>query len=486
MLPKNSSNHVIWTLAVIMVGVLFSIILVKAGSIIYAKAKEADLSNKKFGGLLVDYGFLTPKVPVEEENKDSRQASDFKNSSDISDDQGNPLLAVDPISLLEEDFYLQLGTSLRGEDGSLAISFVDRIHNVSSLPLESQDKNIYSPKSVSFSPDGKRVYVNSLEGFKTLVYDAESREPIDVIHHQYNNRYGKPVESAFSHEGKFLWVPYYRWSDDTLGSQPSAVAIINTSSNAIVKVLDTGLISKNIAISPASNFAAVTNWGENTVTLFNIKNDNAEGFTLNETLVIGKKINLASTTENPIDHDRFCGLCVRGVLFSPDESVLLVGMMGGGGIAGFDLATNEFMGIVNTAGLFPRDLTLTPDNETVYISSSDGSVKRVKINNLIDTLRASNKKTVSTPNIFETIGVGKLPRSIKISPDGKYAFVVLNSTSEIVVLNTETFKIVGKIRGDAFLVGLDISPDGKWLWTTSQGHSGKGGNSINIFSISKK
>ena len=108
---------------------------------------------------------------------------------------------------------------------------------------------------MNYSSDGKKFYIQSLEGGNTLVFDALTKKKIKSIKHEftaanqnlfkdgesnvfdykynltkanYNIFTGKPVESCFSHNGKYLWVTYYRRNYDSNASCPSAVAIIDT------------------------------------------------------------------------------------------------------------------------------------------------------------------------------------------------------------------------------------------------------------------
>ena len=130
---------------------------------------------------------------------------------------------------------------------------------------------INSPKSVNYSSDGKKFYIQSLEGGNTLVFDALTKKKIKSIKHEftaanqnlfkdgesnvfdykynltkanYNIFTGKPVESCFSHNGKYLWVTYYRRNYDSNASCPSAVAIIDTEKDQIIRVMPTGPLPK--------------------------------------------------------------------------------------------------------------------------------------------------------------------------------------------------------------------------------------------------
>ena len=85
--------------------------------------------------------------------------------------------------------------------------------------------------------------------------------------------FGKPVESAFTHGGRYLWVPYYRRSFDINAQDPSAVAVIDTASNRIVRMMETGPLPKMIRCSNDGRTMAISHWGDNTVGLADISSD---------------------------------------------------------------------------------------------------------------------------------------------------------------------------------------------------------------------
>ncbi len=385
--------------------------------------------------------------------------------------------AIGPVSPL----YPAVGSTSLPENAPVTLTFLARIHNIPDL-TGTRDVNIWSPKSVNISEDGALAYVNSLEASQTLVYNTHTFERVGIIKHSTSDDAGKPVESAFSNDGKYLWIPYYRFASDKYGIKPSALAVVNTTTQKIIKTLPTGSVSKNIAVSPNSRYAAVTNWGENTITLFNVSD-----FSYKNTLVVGKKF-IPPYSEKPVDRDSICGLCVRGILFTPDEKTLLVGLMGGGGIAGFDIESSTYLGVVTKSGFRPRDLVLAPDNTTLYATSySAGTLERMNLQAIVSALRGANGKTISHPELFESTPIGSMPRTLKLTTDGRYAFIALNGPSEVAVLDTHTLTVISRIRADAYVVGLDISPDGKQLWTTSQGHPGHGGgNAVDVFKVDYK
>jgi DNA-binding beta-propeller fold protein YncE len=74
-------------------------------------------------------------------------------------------------------------------------------------------------------------------------------------------------------------------------------------------------------------------------------------------------------------------------------------------------------------------------------------------------------------------------RTIVLSPDGRYVFAACNYASCIAVVDTRTMTFLGRLPADSYPVGLDISDDGRYLFSTSQGRSGLGGNAVDIFEV---
>lgn len=377
-------------------------------------------------------------------------------------------------------------------------------------PADVYDKDIDSPKSVRISSDGAKAYVNSLEGARTVIYDARTLTKLGVISHVFgpaqaglfpstipwlggafsedlppegpNVFTGKPVESEFSHGGRFLWVPYYRRNFDLDGTQPSAAAIINTRTGAIVRVLPTGPIAKNAAASPDGRYLAIAHWGNNSVGLINISSADPVAFSSAAVIALGPAAPPAGS--EAVNRDLECGLCVRGLAWTADSRTLFAGCMGGpGGIGVISVSSPggpELLGRVDLGGK-PRDLLVSPDGRWLYVTASKtGSVLRAETAAVVN---AASAKGPARGIAVAAAKVGGLPRSMKLSPDGKWLYVALNGASEVAVVDTAGMTVASRIAADSFPVGLDISPDGNSLWVTSQGIDGAGGNSVEVFAV---
>jgi DNA-binding beta-propeller fold protein YncE len=397
--------------------------------------------------------------------------------------------------------------------GEVVMALAHRFQSYNWTPkhkFDNYDTSINSPKSVKYSKDGTKFYVQSLEGYTTSIYDSKSKSLIKTLIHDftvandslfkdgettiYNYPYkqnrkqknvflGKPVESCFSHGGKYLWVTYYRRDFDPIAQSPSAVAIIDTESDIIVRVMPTGPLPKMIACSPDNKRIAITHWGDNTVAIVDIDSDDPFDFNFVKHSVVDYKMSTEFSSSH-VNRDASCGFCLRGTAYTPDGQFLLVGRMGGGGIAIFDAVNYDYLGTV--FGMMSNVRHLVVKDDYLYISCNrPGYVQRCNWRELVKTRLDSQEKKVNY-RAFENVYVGTGARTIVLTSDGKYLYAAANSVSKIVAVRTSDMKVVAKIPADSYPVGMAISSDDSELIVTSQGKSNRGGNSVMVFSLTYK
>ena len=298
---------------------------------------------------------------------------------------------------------------------------------------------------------------------------------------------GKPVESTFSHEGRYLWVPYYRRSYDINAQDPSAVAVIDTQRDTIVRLFETGPLPKMIATSPDGTRIAVTHWGDNTVGLLDISGDDIEAWHYIACFIVDRKLKLNFSRTVSVNRDVGSGYCLRGTLFTPEGRYLLVGCMGsGGGIAVIDLVQERYLG--RLLGMMPNLRHMILSNDYLYLSiNNKGYVQRLPMRRIYDAIsELQPDKTTAQVDGWESCKVPAGARTIVASPDGRFIFAACNFSSKIAVVDTRTMTQVGTLSADSFPVGLDISQDGQWLFSTSQARPSGGGNAVDIFHIDYK
>ena len=379
------------------------------------------------------------------------------------------------------------------------------------LVKELRGTQIRSPKSVIFTQDGSKFYINSLEGCKTAVYDTEGLALRKVIEHHFtahnahlfkdgestafdyvfqprarkrdqNSFYGKPVESALSHDGRMLWVTYYRRDYDNNASSPSAVALIDTQTDEIVRVMPTGPLPKMVAASPDTHALAVTHWGDNSIGLMDISGDDPNGFAWHSLMVSGSRVNMASVSG---DRDANCGHCLRGTVFAEKGRYLFVARMHGTGIAVFDTQSGRELGVFAAGRLSaPRHLALSPDGSIVYVTAYDSvyafSVRRILAQMGVHTEKTEHSAAADAMH-GKKLTVGSRARTLALSPDGRRMYVVCNGTSKLYRVDIDAWKITAQAPVAPYAVGLAVSPDERLVITTSQGRKGHGGDVVSVF-----
>jgi len=414
-----------------------------------------------------------------------------------------------------------IGTIAYSKDSTFSIKLINKKQNYLPSEIATADRDINSPKSVNMHPNGMKYYVNSLEGATTVVYDFKTNEKKKVIRHKYTDAdtillgskfkpfyefthylpdekhpaspfggwgafFGKPVESTFSHGGKYLWIPYYRRSYDINAQDPSAVAIIDTETDSIIRLMDTGPLPKMIATSSDGKFVAISHWGNNTVGIINIESENPFDWHYIYLAVIDYQLKLNHSLTESVDRDNNSGYCLRGTAFTPDNHFLLVGCMAGGyGIAVVDLQIMQYLGRIT--GNMPNLRHLLIRDGYIYLSiNRDGYIQRMPLPtflNAIPALKSSINKTTSLSG-WQNCKVGEGARTIDFSPDGRYIYAACNSSSSLYVVDSKTMSVVTSIPVDSYPVGLEVSKDGHYVFTSSQGNSKVGGNCVDIFEVS--
>ena len=316
-----------------------------------------------------------------------------------------------------------------------------------------------APKSVEISPDGSYAAVMNLEGmdfwlintatleimkkaqfFKTSAqgWDYKTRTPVQSYAQ-------KPVECAFSENGRLLWISLHNAEGKTVYDTEETLAIPDQMPYERLRITDyinqrsyeqrvikirTGKTPKIISVTPDGRYALVANWHSSSVSVV----DTQQYKTIKEIRLGGNK-----------------GYIPRGIAISSDSQKAYVANMGGGTISVIDLTALEVIADI-PATANPRHIILSKDQRTLYIS--DNILGKILAFDLLD------KKTV------HEVTVGKMARTIALSPDERYLFGVSHDEGTLVVVDTASFTIICK-KDFPFPMGLAVTPDGKQLWVTS-------------------
>ena len=385
-----------------------------------------------------------------------------------------------------------VGETATSTDGKVKVTLVTKKQNYNRSNSETFDRDINSPKSANVTPDGKKYYINSLEGGVTIAYDMATHKKLKVISHNFtdagskhlwapesglfkwhqrrqkpNTFMGKPVEATFSHNGHYLWVPYYRRTYDMNAVEPSAMAVIDTQVDTIVRLFETGPLPKMVATSHDNNVLAVTHWGNNTVGLLDISGNDPKKWHYSKVLIVDYELPL-NFGNKKVNRDNNSGYCLRGTAFTPDDNYLIICCMGGGGgLAVIDVKNQEYLGRVS--GMMGNIRHILINNGYIYLSvNAAGYVQRIKLDEFMQVAKNMTNKRGSI-NTWENCKVGAGTRTIEISPSGHYIFAACNNANSLCVVDTRTMTKILEIPCDSYPVGLGISNDGKTVIVTSQG-----------------
>ena len=259
------------------------------------------------------------------------------------------------------------------------------------------------------------------------------------------------------------------------------MAVIDTQTDSIVRMMETGPLPKMVACSHDGRHLAITHWGDNTVGLLNIEGNDPKAWHYEKLFIVDYQLKLNYSLTQSVNRDVNSGYTLRGTVFTPDDHYLLVGCMGGGGgIAVIDMERQEYMGRVLGMRSNVRHLIIVDD--WLYLSiNGAGYVQRVKLDSLLNAARGIQNHGTANLRGWEECKVMAGARTIEASPSGRFIFAACNAGSKLCIVDTRTMKMVGAADVDSYPVGLDISKDGSIIIVTSQGRSNGGGNAVNIF-----
>lgn len=371
----------------------------------------------------------------------------------------------------------------------------------SGFPNFIKDEEMRSPKSVLFDSSGNHFFVEALEEGKTLVYSLGELKKISSLKHHFNGSENKlyqtyyakgflpytdkllawnakPVEGVLDENKQIMYVTSYRKDYDVNSMCGSSVTIIDTKKNEIVGSLPTRTIPKIVTLSHDTKTLCVTNWGDNSVTLWDVANSPHE-IRINRQISLGAPVNQSSIKAE--NKDKECGLCLRGTTFTMDDHYIMTSGLHAGGtlymidrydgkITKLKVPFSPIRHIVASKKLDKYFFSTTGDGSICSINNKD--ILNAQKNNLPvkNTLCQKMTSPVRTLAIHEESGVGA---------------AALNMGCEIAIFNLQTLKVIQTLPSPCYPVGLRFSPDGKTIISTAQGKKGIGGNKIAIYHLGK-
>ena len=305
-----------------------------------------------------------------------------------------------------------------------------------------------NPKSIVHSGNGLFFAQNMMYKHTVTVYDRNFQllktisDKVELNKYGYSKRNGlyrgSPVECTFTHAGRYAWVSNYNMSggDATEFNKPgcdnchgtgvydsSFVYKINTSTFLIEAIVKVGAVPKYLAATPDSKYVLVTNWSSSDLSV--IDTDKSKEV---------KRINL--------------GTYPRGIEVDSSGNKAYVAIMGSSKIAVIDLKTFEKTWIKDV-GKSPRHLCMSPKNDYLYVSlNGDGVVGKIDL----------------STNEVTKIKTGSLPRSMVLSGDGRFLYVVNYGSDKLTKVRTLDMKIMDNIKTNDKPIGITYDNETNNIW----------------------
>jgi YVTN family beta-propeller protein len=227
-----------------------------------------------------------------------------------------------------------------------------------------------------------------------------------------------PTDIAVTPDGTTAFVTNY---------DSASVTPINISDETAETPIAVGHGPSGIAITPNGQMAYVANISSNTVTPIIIATDKAE-------------------TAIPVSGAPY------GIAISPDGSTAYVtSTVDGGSLVPITLSTNTVGTPIPVNGGDPNTIAITPNGQTIYDTNYDS-----------DTVTP-----VSGGTAGPTITVGDNPWGIAIAPNGSTAYAAVQSTNEVVPIDTSNNTAETPIALANTPFGVAVSPDGSTVYVTS-------------------
>ncbi len=227
--------------------------------------------------------------------------------------------------------------------------------------------------------------------------------------------------------------------------RPSNANVSVTTTPSLVDTIPVGSGPSGIAIAPSGNYAYVTNWNNNTVSVINTS-----------TNAVIKTIS-AGIGFNPY-----------GIAITPNGNYAYVTNSNNETVSVINTTTNAVINII-TVGFGPLGVAIAPSGNYAYVANSN--------NNTVSVINTTTNAVIKTISVgvgsgpYGSAGVGSGPDGIAITPNGNYAYVANLYNNTVSVINTSTNRIVDTIAVGSGPDGVAITPNGNYAYITNYNRS---------------
>jgi YVTN family beta-propeller protein len=266
------------------------------------------------------------------------------------------------------------------------------ILNAATLGVERTIPVGSNPHELAVSPNGTKVYVPNAAGNSISVIDLATNKETKKIQHA---DFSFPHGVAFTPDSKRAVVTSER---------SRKIFVIDAVTDQVMRAIDTDQGGTHMAIVNKNG----------TMAFFSNRESNTVSFMDLSTYQIVANVRVGSYSE--------------GFALSPDEREIWVGNRNDSTISIIDVARRTAVATIPTGGN-PIRMEFTADGKHVLVPNGSQ----------IDVYDAAARKKV------QSVAVGSNAGGIVVSPGGKHAYVSSQGSGEVHVIDTQTWKVTGKV-----------------------------------------
>ncbi len=319
-----------------------------------------------------------------------------------------------------------------------------------SCPFYSKSLSTSSaPKSCSFSPDGKYIYVTILNAPQIAVeiFSVDPFEKIRILKPGCEDKSkdkGYPEGRFFEKDSTFWFTRMttgeffvYHFDEDSLEKARNA----------------NGVWTKVVEFSPNQKYAVFSHWVSDKISLFDAEKRNF--------------ICDVKTKKTP-----------RGMAWMGSDTIA-VASFDEYDVEIFEISTGELLHSIHIDNAAMRDVHYDTIRKLLYYNDMRHA--------MVYKYDWRNKRLLAEQKVFSH------PNTMKLTPDSKYLYVSSRGPNnpkgyiypslvngKIQIISTSSFEIISQWEQGNQPTGLDISPDGKYLVTTDFSD-----NRVNLYMISE-
>jgi DNA-binding beta-propeller fold protein YncE len=325
-----------------------------------------------------------------------------------------------------------------------------------------------SPTSPT-SPTGTVIVANMGDNTATLL-DVASKRVVATVP-TGNGAH----EVAVSHDGRWAVVSNY----GVRGAPGNSLTVIDVPAAAVVRTIDLGEFRRphSSAFLPGDSLFAVTSEMSKAIVLVNFKDGTVAGsiptnhpashmlaLTADARRIYTSNVADGTVSELDVPNRRFVrefavAPAVEGIAVTPNGDQVWVGSNQAKTVTVLDPRAGAPAATMSGFGM-PYRLAVTPDSRAVVVTDPPNAVVRI-----VDRATRQDRATVRIP--AEGVGANAefpgspSPEGVTLSRDGRFAFVALQGSSRVAMIDIAGAAVVAYMPTGAGPDGIAYSPFGR-------------------------